>query len=70
MNGYVREWIEAPLSAGTPPIFGIASMHFPSLADMRERFFDSTESIPIHAADLARFVGSAAPMVTSRYVLK
>jgi hypothetical protein len=70
MNGYIREWIEEPLSATRSPIFGIASMHFASLADMRERFFDSAESVPIHAADIARFVGSAAPMITTRYLLK
>jgi hypothetical protein len=70
MNGYVREWIEEPLSAARSPIFGIASMHFASLADMRERFFDSPDSIPIHAADIARFVASAAPMITTRHLLK
>jgi hypothetical protein len=70
MNAYVREWIEEPLSAVRSPIFGVASMHFDNLTDMRERFFDSPESIPIHAADVARFVASAAPMITARYVLK
>jgi hypothetical protein len=70
MNAYVREWIEEPLSPARSPIFGIASMHFENLTDMRERFFDSPESIPIHAADVARFVASAAPMITARYVLK
>jgi hypothetical protein len=70
MNGYIREWIEEPLSAVKSPIFGIASMHFANLTDMRERFFDSPDSVPIHAADVARFVSSAAPMITTRYLLK
>jgi hypothetical protein len=70
MNGYIREWIEEPLSAARSPIFGIASMHFANSTDMRERFFDSAESVPIHAADIARFVASAAPMITTRYLLK
>lgn len=70
MNGYIRDWIEEPLSVERSPIFGIASMHFANLTDMRERFFDSPESVPIHAADVARFVSSAAPMITTRYLLK
>lgn len=70
MNNYIREWIEAPLSAARSAFFGIASMHFPSLQDMRERFFDSPSSVPIHAADLQRFVASAAPLIATRYLLK
>jgi serine/threonine protein kinase HipA of HipAB toxin-antitoxin module len=70
MNGYIREWIEEPLSDAKSPIFGVASMHFENLTDMRERFFDSPASVPIHAADVARFVSSAAPMITTRYLLK
>jgi hypothetical protein len=70
MNNYIREWIEEPLSGASSPYFGIASLHFPTIEDMRERFFDCPDSIPIHAADLQRFVGSASPLIATRYVLK
>jgi hypothetical protein len=62
MNRYVRDIIVAPFNGGIADIFGVASLHFPSDEAIREKFFDSPDSIPVHAADLARFVGAVVPM--------
>src|SRR3546814_21032842 len=57
MTRYVRDIVRQVLSDEPSSIFGVASLHFPSDETIRDSFFDSPESIPIHAADLARFVG-------------
>ncbi|MBB4633838.1 hypothetical protein [Sphingosinicella soli] len=69
MTRYVRDIVVRPLN-GASPIFGIASLHFPSDDAVRDEFFDSPDSIPVHAADLARFVGSVVPMSAISHVLQ
>lgn len=70
MNRYVRDIVRAVLSEEPSPVFGVASLHFPSDDAIRDRFFDSPDSIPEHAADLARFVGAVVPMSAVAHVLK
>ncbi|MDB5714510.1 MAG: Ethyl tert-butyl ether degradation EthD [Sphingomonadales bacterium] len=70
MNRYVRDIVRTVLSEEQTPVFGVASLHFPSDDAIRDRFFDSPDSIPEHAADLARFVGSVVPMSAVAHVLK
>jgi len=69
MNRYVRDIVVAPLDGNTSGMFGVASLHFPGEDAIRDRFFDKPESIPLHAEDLARFVGAVVPMSAITHVV-
>jgi len=69
MSRYVRDIVLDVIDDDPSPVFGVASLHFPSDEAIRDHFFDSPESIPEHAADLSRFVGKTAPMSAVSHVL-
>ncbi len=69
MSRYVRDIVLDVMGEEPSPVFGVASLHFPSDEAIRDRFFDSPESIPEHAADLACFVGKTVPMSAISHVI-
>jgi uncharacterized protein (TIGR02118 family) len=56
---YVRNWVEEAVGddvAKAPPYQGIASQHYPSEQDLRERSFDSPASVQAINDDVADFI--------------
>ena len=51
-----------------PPLDSIGELWFDSLADFRERLYDSAEGARVIARDVEGFMGSAAAYVTTEYV--
>src|SRR5439155_20895388 len=51
-----------------PPLDSIGELWFDTLADYRERLYDSPAGAGIIARDVAGFVGSAAAFVTTEHV--
>lgn len=56
---YVRNWVEAAVgddAVSAPPYQGIASQHYPSEHDLRERSFDLPASVQVIQDDVADFI--------------
>jgi hypothetical protein len=70
MNAYVRDWVLRKLTERSPDIFGIATLHFPSRDALENQFFRSPADIPVHKADLDRFVAAFSPVTAQKYVIK
>jgi uncharacterized protein (TIGR02118 family) len=70
MSKYVQNVVLAATPEDAPAFDGIAELHFPTAADLRERSIDSPEGQAIISADVARFVGGAVSLFCSEYVLK
>src|SRR5213080_898799 len=51
-----------------PPLDSIGTLWFDSLADYRERLYDSPAGAGIIARDVAGFIGSTAAYVTTEHV--
>jgi uncharacterized protein (TIGR02118 family) len=67
---YVQNVTLDPLTRGAPDFDGFATLHFPSAAAMRERFYDSPEGRKLIGEDVKRFIGSPSmQMNCSEYVL-
>jgi hypothetical protein len=66
---YVQDVVLRALTPGAPDFDGFSELHFPTAADMRERFVDSPEGGRRIEQDVAKFVGSAVRLDSSEYVL-
>ncbi len=67
MRGYVVNVVEST-GAGLEPIDSIGELTFDSLADYRERLYDSPQGGAIIARDVAGFLASADAYVTAEHV--
>jgi hypothetical protein len=70
MRRYVQNGVIDCLSAGAPVVNGIAELHFPTLADLEERMYDSEAGRAAIAADVSTLVAESAALYTSEYVLR
>lgn len=67
MNRYVQD----RLADGAPGAwFGMAHLHFPSAAALRDGLFRSPEDIGVITADVAEFVSDHATMLAIEHVVK
>jgi hypothetical protein len=57
---YVQNVVVEPITPDAPEIDGIAELRFRSVADLRERFYDSDDGRRIVAADVAKFLDRGA----------
>ena len=57
---YVQNVVVEPITADAPTVDGIAELHFRSVADLRDRFYDSDEGRRIVADDVRRFLDRGA----------
>jgi uncharacterized protein (TIGR02118 family) len=57
---YVQNVVEMPLTPDAPEVDGIAELHFRSLDDLNDRFYDSPEGQEIIAADVRNFLERGA----------
>ena len=55
MWDYVQCSFDRPATAGSAPFDGMAVCKFPTLEDLKERFFDGPEAREVIGADVARF---------------
>jgi uncharacterized protein (TIGR02118 family) len=69
MRGYVVNPVES-VPEGLPVIDSVAELWFDSLADYRERLYDSEAGRAAIAADVRRFMGGAKGYVTTEHVHK
>jgi uncharacterized protein (TIGR02118 family) len=68
---YVQNVNAGTLTRDAPEFDGFATLHFPTAADMRDRFYDSAEGRKLIGEDVKRFVGSpSSQMNCSEYVLR
>jgi EthD domain len=67
---YVRNWVEAAVgdeAAQAPAYQGIASQHYPSEQDLRERSFDSPASVQVINDDVAEFIAEFLALQVIEY---
>ena len=57
---YVQNVVVEPITPDAPAIDGIAELHFRSIADLRDRFYDSDEGRQIVAEDVRAFLDRGA----------
>jgi hypothetical protein len=57
---YVQNVVVAPLTRGAPEVDGIAELHFRTIDDLRDRFYDSDEGRQVVAADVEQFLERGA----------
>jgi uncharacterized protein (TIGR02118 family) len=69
MRAYVVNAVEAS-PPGWPELDSVAALSFDSLADYRERLYDSEEGRLAIGRDVARFMGGAAAYATREHVQK
>lgn len=69
MNRYVQDRL-APGAEGAEPWFGMAHLHFPDEAALRDGLFRTPEDIEAITADVAEFVGGYATMLAVEHVIK
>ncbi|AEG51160.1 Ethyl tert-butyl ether degradation EthD [Sphingobium chlorophenolicum L-1] len=65
MNRYVQDRLSP-----AAPWFGMAHLHFPSEAALRDGLFRSAEDIAVIGADVAEFVGDYATMTAIEHIVK
>ncbi len=70
MAKYVQNGVYSAITPGAPVIHGVAELHFPTLADLEERMYDSAEGRQAIAADVAGLVAESTVLYTSEYVLR
>ncbi|MBZ6078720.1 hypothetical protein [Microvirga puerhi] len=68
MAKYVRNWILG--AADAPPACGIAELHFPTLENMIERYFDSERGKFEILHDIKHFIADGTRFHVSEYVLR
>jgi hypothetical protein len=56
----VQNVVVEPITAEAPAVDGIAELHFRSIADLRDRFYDSDEGRQIVADDVSAFLDRGA----------
>ena len=66
---YVRNWVEAPAPGQTaaPPYQGIATQHYLTDQDLRERSFDTPASVQVINDDVAEFIAEHVVLQTVEY---
>jgi len=69
MRAYTVNIVER-VPTDAPEVDSFAALSFDSLADYRERLYDSAEGQRIIAADVARFMGGADAYATTEHVQK
>jgi hypothetical protein len=69
MRRYVVNIVEEAL-AGAPPLDSVGALWFDTLADFRERLYDSAEGERVIARDVARFMGGADAYATREYMVR
>lgn len=57
---YVQNVVVEPITPDAPAVDGIAELHFRSIADLRDRFYDSDEGRQIVAEDVRAFLDRGA----------
>jgi uncharacterized protein (TIGR02118 family) len=57
---YVQNVVVAPITPDAPEVDGIAELHFRSVADLRDRFYDSDAGKQVVADDVRRFLDRGA----------
>jgi uncharacterized protein (TIGR02118 family) len=57
---YVQNVVVEPITPDTPAVDGIAELHFRSIGDLRDRFYDSDEGRRIVADDVRAFLDRSA----------
>lgn len=70
MDIYIRNWIDASLTPGAPRVDGVGELHFPTVADMRERWFCSDHGRGEIVQDIGHFLQSGTRLYASEYVLR
>ncbi|MCB4858828.1 EthD family reductase [Sphingobium sp. PNB] len=65
MNRYVQDRFSPAV-----PWFGMAHLHFPSEAALRDGLFRSPEDIAVITADVAEFVSDYATMIAIEHIVK
>ena len=69
MNRYVQDRLSPPAD-GAKPWFGMAHLHFPDEAAMRDGMFTTPEDVSVITADVGEFVQSYATMLAVEHVIK
>lgn len=69
MNRYVQDRL-APGADGAAPWFGMAHLHFPDEAALRDGLFRTPQDIEAIIADVAEFVSHYATMLAVEHVIK
>jgi len=69
MNRYVQDRL-APGAKGAAPWFGMAHLHFPDEAALRDGLFRTPADIEAITADVAEFVGGYATMLAVEHIIK
>lgn len=57
---YVQNVVVAPLTPGAPDVDGIAELHFRTVEDLRDRFYDSEAGQAVVARDVQSFLDRGA----------
>jgi hypothetical protein len=70
MAKYVQNGVYSAITPGAPVVHGIAELHFPTLADLEQRMYDSAGGRQAIAADVAGLVAESTVLYTSEYVLR
>ncbi len=70
MSKYVRNWVAGQLGDAAPRAQGIVELHFPTLVDLEERWFESDAGRAQITQDVGHFLKSGNRMFTSEYVLR
>ena len=69
MNRYVQDRL-APGADGAAPWFGMAHLHFPDEAALRDGLFRTPADIEVIIADVAEFVSDHVTMLATEHVIK
>lgn len=69
MNRYLQDYL-APGGEGAGPWYGMAHLHFPDAAALRDGLFRSPEDIATITADVAEFIGEFVTMLADEHVVK
>lgn len=67
---YVRSWVDAVLTPGSPPFQGMTELYFPTDRDMRERWFPTPDLRAQIVQDIGHFLHSGVRLYTSEYIYK
>ncbi|MEV7136279.1 hypothetical protein AB0N24_25815 [Arthrobacter sp. NPDC093128] len=68
---YACIWVHRSLTPGAPPIQGVSVLHFPSIEDMRENYFDSARGRSEIIHDIGHFIsGGTSRMFAKEFVYR
>ena len=67
---YIRHWVEETLTPNAPPVEGVTELHFPTLEDMRTRWFIDEDGRRQIIQDIGHFLASGTRCYTSEHVLR